>query len=424
MGEKWEVPISPRNGPELDLMTADGSIVFIDTDNQLISLLDNNGIVRWSHEFSPDSSYPQIYGNSIYFVNASSNGNFYLNCISLDGVWASSTPCPPIYNFFVADDGRIYGLHQVNNESISSIYSIEGGSVIWNLTEKGSLGVIKVWTDGRVLIKHTDSHLVTTNITQTIVVDTEEMIMMDPNGTPEWRLPFPQDDGYYYSGNLEITSNGTIVLSQFAPGWLQTHAYNLSGSLLWTSNGTYDSSDTSTYFGCQQRASDGQHKYVEQVYKVDRANDSNSWVVYLNDTWGGTMYELNGSEIFVSSDGQAFCFDLNGSILWHIDTEVTGTVRSYVDPNLGVLVQSDNTVTMINKDGSFWTYGGIASSIMGGRFGPNNTVFVLTNDKLIVLYKPTVSMPSEYLIAMISVDLLVSLSVGLWIADRLIKKTN
>jgi hypothetical protein len=79
---------------------------------------------------------------------------------------------------------------------------------------------------------------------------------------------------------------------------------------------------------------------------------------------------------------------------------------------------------MIGKDGSFWTYGGIESSILGGKLGPNNTVYVLTNDKLIVLYKPTVSMPSEYLIALISVDLLISLSVGLWIADRLIKKTN
>jgi hypothetical protein len=54
--------------------------------------------------------------------------------------------------------------------------------------------------------------------------------------------------------------------------------------------------------------------------------------------------------------------------------------------------------------------------------GSNDTVYVLTDDKFIVLYKPTVSMPSEYLIALISVDLLVALSSGLWIMDRMVLK--
>ena len=426
MGEKWEMPRTQNNGPEMDMIMADGSIIFIDSEHRLISLVDIDGEIRWSHSFGPDSSYPKIFGDCIYFVNVSENRNFTLNCISLDGLWMSSTPCPMIQNFFIGDDGRTYGLWSVNNASISSIYSIEGGSVVWNLTENGSLSVIKVWDDGRVLVRHTESHVESTNFSQTDVIDSMDMTMISPNGTSEWVIPFPDVDGYYYSSLVEIANNGTIVLDQYAPGWKQTHGYDVSGSLIWTNNGSYDSSmDTYSYFGCQALEGNGKHNYVESVFKVDRANDSNSWIDYLNDTWGGSMYELNGTEIFVSSDGQAFGLDSNnGSIHWHTDTEVTGTTSSDVDPELGVLVQSDNTVTMIGKDGSFWTYGGIESSILGGKLGPNNTVYVLTNDKLIVLYKPTVSMPSEYLIALISVDLLISLSVGLWIADRLIKKTN
>jgi hypothetical protein len=126
----------------------------------------------------------------------------------------------------------------------------------------------------------------------------------------------------------------------------------------------------------------------------------------------------------VSSDGQAFGLGPNGSLLWHTNTGVIGTTRSYVDPESGVLVQSDDSVTEIGKDGSFWTYGGIDSPILGGKLGSNSTVYVLTQDKFIVLNKPTVSMPSEYRIALISVDLLIALSSGLWIADRMVLKPN
>jgi hypothetical protein len=95
-----------------------------------------------------------------------------------------------------------------------------------------------------------------------------------------------------------------------------------------------------------------------------------------------------------------------------------------IDQELGILVRSDNSVTKIGNDGSYWTYEGLDSSVTDLRFGPNNTVYVLTADKLVVLDKPTVSTPTEYLIAMISVDLLIVLSSGLWIADRLVKKPN
>ena len=44
---------------------------------------------------------------------------------------------------------------------------------------------------------------------------------------------------------------------------------------------------------------------------------------------------------------------------------------------------------------------GLDSSVTALRFGPNDTVYVLTVDKLVVLDKPTVSTPTEYLIAMI-----------------------
>jgi hypothetical protein len=47
---------------------------------------------------------------------------------------------------------------------------------------------------------------------------------------------------------------------------------------------------------------------------------------------------------------------------------------------------------------------------MDFRFGQNDTIYVLTSDKMVVLYKPTVSTPTEYLIVMLSIDLVIILS--------------
>ena len=87
-----------------------------------------------------------------------------------------------------------------------------------------------------------------------------------------------------------------------------------------------------------------------------------------------------------------------------------------------MLVRSDSLVTKIGLDGSYWTYDGLDSSVKDVRFGPNSTVYVLTDDKMVVLYKPTVSTPTQYLIVMLSVDMLIVLSSGVWIADRMMKK--
>ena len=136
------------------------------------------------------------------------------------------------------------------------------------------------------------------------------------------------------------------------------------------------------------------------------------------------MYDLGGVEVYVDGNGQAFGLDPNGSILWHIETGIVGTWQSQICCDIGLILQTENTLVKIDKDGTFWVHDGFDSTIRDVRLGQNDTVYVLTDDKLIVLYKPTVSMPSEYLIAMISVDLLISLSAGLWIADRLVKKSN
>ena len=94
------------------------------------------------------------------------------------------------------------------------------------------------------------------------------------------------------------------------------------------------------------------------------------------------MYDLDGIEIFMSSDGPAFGLDPNGSALWRMDTGVSGTVRCDVYAELGVLVRSENTITKIGKDGSFWSYSGIDSLVTGAKLGPDNTIYVLTDSQL------------------------------------------
>jgi hypothetical protein len=418
MGEKWEMSISQNCGPQMDMITSDGSIIFIDNDHHVISLVNSDGGVVWTHTYDPGSSYPQIVDGHIYFIDVTENGNYSLECIRMDGSWKLSTPCPPIQNFIPGADGRIYATWSQNNASISTVYCIEGGSVVWNFTRNGSLAITNVWEIGNVLLRHSEGHVESTNFSQMMMWDLDEAIMLSPNGSLMWNVPFTSD-GHLSSSFSEVTSNGTIVIIYDYRGWRESREYTISGNLIWTSNVSIDQTNTYSYFGCQALGNN-----VESVFKVDWNDYTKGWIVRLNETWGGSMYDLNGMEIFVSSDGQAFGFDPNGTILWHIYTDMIGTTQCCIDFKLGLLVQSDNAITKIGKDGSYWTYDGIDSTIYGGRLGQNNTVYVLTSDKLMVLYKPTVSTPTEYLIAMLSVDMLIALSSVLWIADRIVKKPN
>jgi hypothetical protein len=171
-------------------------------------------------------------------------------------------------SFFIGNDCRTYGQRSENDVSRSSIYSIEGESIIWSLTENGSFAVIKVWDDGRVLLKHTEGHFVNTNYSEVNVFEWEELLMIDPNGSSEWKIHCPKVDGHYSSSSVEIADNGTIVLDQYAPDWIRTHGYDLSGHLIWTCFGSYDpSAQRPAYFGCQVRGSDGLHRSVESVFR-------------------------------------------------------------------------------------------------------------------------------------------------------------
>ncbi len=427
MGEKWHMSWSQTYWPMMDMQTLDSSILFTDSEHHLITLVDADGSVRWSHDYGSELVYTEIVDDNVYLIDVTEEGQYALDCIGMDGIWKWTTPCPPILRFAHGDDGREYASGYTNSNIIinTTIYSIEGGSINWAFTQNGSLTVDRIWNDGRVLLHHMNFDEYLINNSYTTVLDSDEMILLSENGTPVWNLPFPTEGGSDGRSRAEVANNGTIVLVHEYPirAWESariSQGYSVSGTLIWTRNESYDSSiRTDSYFGCL--AMEGN---VESVFKVDMADDSNSWNILLNDTWGGSMYDLEGIEIFVSSNGQAYCMDPNGSILWHIDGGLTGSSGCAINPELGILAKSHHSIMMIGIDGSCWVYDGLDSTIIGARFGPDGTVIAMTEDKLVMIHKPTVSMPTEYLIAMLSVDLLITLSLILWIADRLVKKEN
>jgi hypothetical protein len=423
MGEKWHMAIDSTYSLDMNMIRPDGSILFIDNENHLISLVDKDGGVKWSHNFGAYLAYINIMGDDLYLIDVTDAGQYALECISLEGIWKSSLACPPIQSMTMGTDGREFVSGYANDTS--TIYCIEGGLISWSITKNGSLGISQTLDDGRLLLHHMYVRQDIINSSFETVVDTNEMIMLSQNGTVLWNALFPTDGDYYGSSSSLLADNGTIVLEREfnlqSGEWVKlSQGYSESGSLLWSSNeSTIMSSSTDIVFGCWNRGDN-----VELVYKLDPLNDSESWNVLLNDTWGGSMYDLGGMEIFVSSNGHAYGLDTNGSILWNIDIGVIGTGRCCVDNDRGLLVKYENIIAKISTDGSYWVYDGIDATINDAMFGPNDTVYVSTADKLVVLYKPTVSTPTEYLIAMLSVDLLIALSSILWIADRLIKKPN
>ncbi len=208
MGEKWHVAVSDTYQPDLDIIRPDGSMLFTDTEHHLISLVDQNGVAIWTHYYGSELIYRQVVGNDIYLIDVAKNGNYSLECIDLNGVWKSSTPCPAVFGFVPGDDGAIYAYGYENGNS--SIYNIEGGSIKWIFTLNGSLGVYKVWNDGNVLLKHIhyDSDYVINSLR--IGYDVDEAILISPEGVAQWTVQFPTEHGFYGSSDAHVADNGTI----------------------------------------------------------------------------------------------------------------------------------------------------------------------------------------------------------------------
>jgi hypothetical protein len=417
MGEKWHMATSGTLGLDIITMRPDGSILLNDYEHHLISLVDPNGMVEWSHDYGSYLGSCQINGDEFYMIAVSESGNYTLDCITMDGVWKSSMPFPSIDTFTLGPNGPDFAIG--NKGYNSTIYNIEGGSINWAYTQNGSLAIGDRLNDGRVLLRHVNASFNTADY------DVNEIVMLSSMGIPEWKRPFPHVGGYYGTSTAEIAANGTIVaVRQVSLGGLEearlTQGYTTSGDLVWAKNESFDFSIArDPYFTSKAWAGN-----VISMSKVDPTDSSRGWNVMLNDTQHGSIYEMDGMEFFLSSDGQAFGLDSNGKILWHINTGIADSQLCEVNDSQGLLLRTDYSILKIGMDGSFWVFDVADSSIRDARFGSYNTVYVMASDKMVVLDKPTVSTPTEYLIAMLSVDMLVVLSSALWIADRLIKKPN
>ena len=342
MGEKWRMAASETYQPNMDMVRSDGSLFFTDSEQHLISLVDKEGAVVWSHNYGAELDYYQIFDGDLYLIEVSKDGNCSLNCVGMDGVWKSSTPCPPIYSFVHGADGGIYAYGYQNSNS--TIYNIEGGIIKWTFTQNGSIGIVNVSEDGKVLLRHV--HYLTNFNTTFPAFDVDEVILLSPDGLPEWRLQFPTSAGFSGSSYANVSDNRTIILAYVIDGIRQTRGFDVSGDLLWYSNVSIEHSSEVRY-ECQSQGGFGQHDYVEAVYKVDPDNESNNWNILLNDTYGGAMYSLGGVEVFLSNDGQVFGIDPNGTVLWHIHAGVTNSPQCHVDYEQGMLIWSDNAVTKI-----------------------------------------------------------------------------
>jgi hypothetical protein len=425
MVERYEMPVSETYLPNLDSIGMDGGVLFTDSTHHIISLVDQNGSIEWSLNYSEKLVYSQIVDNELYFIDISDDGQYALNCYGLDGVWKSTTYCQPIYYFIHGNDGRLYVSGVDQNYTI--LYCIEGGEIQWSFSQNGSLVVDCVMHDGKVCLRHSHNTILETRgQSTTMICDLDEQIMLTADGVPLWRMPYFL--GLYGFDDTYVANNGTIVLVYEDEGVTQYHGFSPSGTLLWTNTTAVYSpvtlSTSACYYGCQPWQGNDQYDYVESVYKEDRNNASNSWMVLLNGTQGGSVHVLKGIEIFLSWDGQAYGIDPNGSVRWHVQTGFVGTQQWDADGKLGLLVQSESSVMEIRRDGSFWVHDLIGSTIQRALFGPNDSVYILTDMKLVVLDKPATPKPNEYLIVMISADLLIGLGSALWVVDRMVKKQN
>ena len=115
------------------------------------------------------------------------------------------------------------------------------------------------------------------NSNYTTVLDSDEMILLSPNGNQLWNRSFPAEGGQYGNSRAEIARNGTIVLVHEYPVYLWEseriyQRYTESGTLIWTRNESYDVTiRTGSYFGCQVWGAN-----IESMFKLNLGNDSNS----------------------------------------------------------------------------------------------------------------------------------------------------
>jgi hypothetical protein len=51
MGEKWEMPVRGTYQTDLSAIQPDGAMLFTDSEQHLISLIDRDGTIEWSHKY-------------------------------------------------------------------------------------------------------------------------------------------------------------------------------------------------------------------------------------------------------------------------------------------------------------------------------------------------------------------------------------
>lgn len=102
-------------------------------------------------------------------------------------------------------------------------------------------------------------------------------------------------------------------------------------------------------------------------------------------------------------------YQANGTSGWNVAGAYENGLLLYDD--IGVKLIDDHASTQWQYDLDSWTISSV-------HIGTDGTIFVVSNDGVVAIHKPTMSMTMTYLMVLVGFDVLVVLTGSIWLLDR------
>jgi hypothetical protein len=412
MDIKWKMDI--KNADDT-FGLLNNTIIVNDLSSKQLESIDSNGNVIHRYPYTQLVTSGASDNNYFCYIDAA-NGTDTIVCIGANGLQQWNFSYPNI-NEIIHMGGNYYLLIH-DNSSMDTIVCISGGgSERWAFTNTTSISVIGVCSDGTTIVGQGifDPASASNPVKR-------EWITISPSGAVLGELNItPASEIYRYVGEA---SNGTIIAysSDFMNGsmhyvgltkdlkrnWSLGLSYGEGGITIGSVNYQWDGWDGQTENGTDYSYSILSAYNISNGVLLFRTNLTGVTIgtVYVN---GGTTFtESDSSNLWtVQTDGRAY--EANGTTGWQI-------VGAYGN---GLLINDDIGIKLIDPHGSTeWQYNLDSWTISSVNIGGDGTIFVVSNDGVMAIHKPTMSMTMTYLMMLVGFDILVSLTGSIWLFDH------
>ncbi|HEY3419685.1 MAG TPA: PQQ-binding-like beta-propeller repeat protein [Methanomassiliicoccales archaeon] len=386
-----------------------------------------DGNSRWSYFYSdPLSMFAR--DNSYFCFIDHRNDTQILVCLGVNGTVAWSKAVSAQSNVFRGEDGNYYlqaGFMQMDtNHSTCTVTCLdEKGNERWIQTSDSGLIVWGICSDGTAILRQDIYDL---NVTPPgIIIVKQELISVSSDGNILGRLSLPSN-AFNAFRLYEQESNGTIVAYfEDVMNFTTYHYMGMTEDLqhnwsLKTSN-MEDRGKTigSVTYKINNTGVVGDNGNTYSIATLGAYNASDGTLLFKTDFQGISFYwvDVNSGTVYVEDRAGSFwAVDQEGQANFALGAAGWQAFDTYGN---GLLLYGSSSIKLIDDQGSpEWQYDLEEGTIKSVHVGTDSTIYLITDVGISAVHKPQVSTTMVYIVALISIDILVILTCGLWLMDH------